>query len=108
MGPPPPSGFRGDHGVGDPSSLLPVLGAAIVVAVLLLLLGTALYRTWLERQARPALPPATSPDTEARRILAERFARSEITSDEFLERASILNWTPGSEQFAHRQRKPAR
>ncbi len=37
------------------------------------------------------------PEREARRILAERFARSEIDSDEFMERASVLNWTPGLE-----------
>jgi len=107
MGPDSPFGFRGDGGPGDASSVLPFLGAAIVVA-LLLLLGTALYRTYMARAARPALPPATSPDDEARRILAERFARSEITSDEFLERASILNWTPGSDQFPQKSRKGKR
>ena len=38
-----------------------------------------------------------TPEFEARRILSERFANSEIGSDEFLERASVLNWTPGLE-----------
>jgi len=107
MGPPPPYGFHGDHGFGDAPSVWPLLGAAIVVA-LLLLLGTALYRAHMQRAARPALPATTSPDQEARRILAERFARSEITSDEFLERASILNWTPGSDQFPQRSGKEKR
>lgn len=103
---PPPFGIHGDHGgFADASSVLPFLGAALVMT-LLLLLGTALYRTWLERVERPALTPAPSPDHEARRILAERFARSEIGSDEFLERASILNWTPGSDQFPQKSRKP--
>ena len=30
-------------------------------------------------------------------MLAERFARGDIGSDEFMERASVLNWTPGVE-----------
>ncbi len=107
MGPPLPFGFHGDHGFGAVPSVMPFLGAAIVVA-LLLLLSTVLYRTYLERATRPVLPATASPDDEARRILAERFARSEITSDEFLERASILNWTPGSDQFPRTlgKRKP--
>ena len=104
MGPPMPFGVRGDHGFGDSFSVLPLLGGAVLVA-LLLLLGTALYRAHQRRSAAPALPAAVTPDDEARRILAERFARSEISSDEFLERASILNWTPGSDQFSPRSRK---
>src|SRR5580765_7422701 len=36
-----------------------------------------------------------APEAEAKKILAERFARGEISTDEFLERASVLNWTPG-------------
>ncbi len=103
MGPPPPFGFRGDHGFGDVPSVWPFLGAAIVVA-LLLLLGTVLYRAYNERAARSSLAAVTAPDDGARRILAERFARSEMTSDEFLERASILNWTPGSDQFLQRRK----
>lgn len=107
MGPPMPFGGRGDHGFGDSLSVMPFLGAAGLVA-LLLLLGTALYRAHQERSGRPALPAAVTPDDEARRILAERFARSEISSDEFLERASILNWTPGSDQFPPSSRKTQR
>ena len=49
----------------------------------------------------PATPPwlsaRTSPEFEARKVLAERFARGDISSDEFMERASALNWTPGVE-----------
>lgn len=101
---PPPFGFHGDHSFGGAPTVWPFLGVAVVVA-LLLLLGTALYRARLERAARLALAETASPDAEARRILAERFARSEITSDEFLERASILNWTPGSDQFPRPLRK---
>jgi putative membrane protein len=107
MGPPMPFGVRGDHGFGDSFSVLPFLAGAVLVA-LLLLLATGLYRAHRERSAQPALPAAVTPDDEARRIIAERFARSEITSDEFLERASILNWTPGSDQFSPRFRRPPR
>ena len=49
------------------------------------------------------------PEREARSILAERFARGEINSDEFMERASVLNWTPGvepAEQRPHKKRRP--
>ena len=36
-----------------------------------------------------------SPEFEARKVLANRFANGEISSDEFLERAAARNWTPG-------------
>jgi len=40
-------------------------------------------------------PFATSPEYEARKTLANRFATGEISPEEFLERAAALNWTPG-------------
>ena len=49
-----------------------------------------------------------SPEFEAKRMLAERFARGDISSDEFLERASILNWTPGTETWPPADRKQRR
>lgn len=36
-----------------------------------------------------------SPEFEARRTLANRFANGEMSPEEFLERAAALNWTPG-------------
>ena len=45
---------------------------------------------WVRRAAQ-------APETEARSILATRFATGDLSSDEFLERASVLNWTPGVE-----------
>jgi hypothetical protein len=45
------------------------------------------------------LAGSRSPESEAKKILAERFARGDITTDEFMERASVLNWTPGSESY---------
>ena len=65
---------------------------------LLLVAGTLLY---LRRTGQlGALPWARRPQTpehEAREILATRFATGDLSSDEFLERASVLNWTPGVE-----------
>jgi uncharacterized membrane protein len=49
-----------------------------------------------------------SPEGEAKKILAERFARGDITSDEFMERASVLNWTPGSDSWDVRKGKKKR
>ena len=46
-----------------------------------------------------------SPEYEAKRVLSERFARGDISSDEFMERASVLNWTPGSESWPPRRGK---
>lgn len=65
---------------------------------LLLVAGTLFY---LRRSGRiDALPwtrRASTPEHEAREILATRFATGDLSSDEFLERASVLNWTPGVE-----------
>ena len=40
---------------------------------------------------------SASPETEAEQILAERFARGDKPTDDFLERASVCNWTLGTE-----------
>ena len=64
---------------------------------LLLVAGTLFY---LLRTGRISAPPwmaaPTSPELEARKVLADRFARGDIGSDEFMERASVLNWTLAS------------
>ena len=76
---------------------------------LLLVLGTLLF--FLVRNGHlgsSALATTPSPEAEAKRILAERFARGDITSDEFMERASVLNWTPGSESWDNRKGKKRR
>jgi len=60
-------------------------------------------------QASPAQTrQPRSPEDEAKQILAERFARGDITSDEFLERSSILNWTPGTDPLPSKPRKNRR
>lgn len=73
----------------------------------LLLIAALLF--FLARNGRLTPPPwmaggrvgPHSPEFEARRILANRFATGEISSDEFLERAAALNWTPGIDHNPH-------
>jgi putative membrane protein len=109
---------HGPHwGAGEPSTFasgalppfVPFLGAAMFLLFLLLVLGTLLF--FLVRNGQlgsSAWATSRSPETEAKRILAERFARGDITSDEFMERASVLNWTPGSESWDIRKGKKRR
>lgn len=49
-----------------------------------------------------------SPEGEAKKILAERFARGDISTDEFMERASVLNWTPGTDPLGEYKPKKKR
>ncbi|HYP46051.1 MAG TPA: hypothetical protein VEQ66_12730 [Propionibacteriaceae bacterium] len=105
MTPPVPlHGDRGPQGWQESSlSVLPFFGT-----FLLLVLLAALAAAYLWHQGKLTLPTlrgARSPEDEARRILAERFARGDISSDDFMERASILNWTPGSDSLTSRPRK---
>ncbi|SER30824.1 SHOCT domain-containing protein [Microlunatus flavus] len=76
----------------------PFLGGLMFLLLLLLLGATLFYLRRSGRLGGPALAGrAKSPEHEAREILATRFATGDISSDEFLERASVLNWTPGVE-----------
>jgi uncharacterized membrane protein len=100
---------HGQDFVGGAPSGLPFLGASMGLLLLLLLLGTAFF---LLRRGKLGAPPwlamRQSPEADARRILAERFARGDISSDEFMERASILNWTPGSDTWETRRSRKKR
>lgn len=76
---------------------------AVLVLLLALLAGAGLHllrsgRLELGRAGRPR------PEEEAKRVLAERFARGEISGEEFMERSSLLNWTPGVDALAPRPR----
>jgi len=69
--------------------------------LVLLLLGVLAYL--LVSRCKGHRPPWAAgapepPEYSARKVLAERFARGDMTSDEFLERASVLNWTPGTRE----------
>ena len=109
---------HGPHwGPGEPSTIAsgalppfaPFLGAAMFMLLLLLLaLGTVLFLLVRNGQLGSSTATARTPEAEAKRILAERFARGDITSDEFMERASVLNWTPGSDSWDIRKGKKRR
>ena len=103
--PPDVHGGHGLHVVHESSlAALPIFGGFMLL--LLLLAGlTALYFWRSGRLGLPALGRSAAPELQARRILAERFARGDITTDDFLERASILNWTPGTEAASNRRRR---
>jgi uncharacterized membrane protein len=79
----------------------------------LLLLGclaAVLVPLLLRRAGRPGPSLERGPPAEeqARLILAERFARGDMSSDEFLERCATLNWTPGAGPPVPRQRRGGR
>jgi len=79
--------------------VLPVFsGFLLLLLVLLALTGLYLWR----RGTLPKLFNRPSPEDDAKRILAERFARGDMNSDEFMERSSMLNWTPGSDSLPSR------
>jgi uncharacterized membrane protein len=84
---------------------MPFLGTFLL---LLLLALVGLYLWHQGKLPLPKLGSHRSPEDEAKQILAERFARGDITSDEFLERSSILNWTPGTDPLPSKPRKNRR
>jgi putative membrane protein len=111
-------GFGHHHGppwaAGDPSTTFaggavppfaPFLGAAMFLLFVLLVLGTLFFLVRRGYLGPPSWTVHRSPESEAKQILAERFARGDITSDEFMERASVLNWTPGSDSWEVRKGK---
>jgi putative membrane protein len=86
------------------SSIMPFVGSAL----LLLLLLAALTALYLWRQGNlpvPSFARPRSPEDQAKSILAERFAKGDISTDEFMERSAILNWTPGSDSMPARPRR---
>jgi putative membrane protein len=89
-------------------STLPYVGSFLLLILILLLALTAFYLWRRGSLQLPGLGRGQSPEEDAKRILAERFARGDMTSDEFLERSSILNWTPGANPLPPRQGKKNR
>jgi putative membrane protein len=97
------------HGWEESSlSALPFVGSVLLLILILLLALTAFYLWRRGSMQLPKLGRAQSPEAEAKSILAERFARGDMTSDEFLERSSILNWTPGADPVPPRRSKKSR
>ena len=100
---PPHGPFEGGHGHHELESslaMLPFLGSMLLLLLLLLVLA-ALYLWRQGKLPLPKLGGQRSPEEEAKGILA----RGDISSDEFLERSSMLNWTPGSDQVPSKPRK---
>lgn len=97
---------HGHHEVETSLSVLPFLGSFLLLLLLLVL--AALYLWHQGKLPLPKLASHRSPEDEAKRILADRFARGDISSDEFLERSSILNWTPGTDPLPSSPRKKRR
>ncbi len=98
-----PLAGHGPHGFDGGFTVLPFLGSAMLVLLVL----TALALFYLHRQGRLTLPSFAarrSPEDAAKAILAERFAQGDISTEDFMERSSILNWTPGSEAIPARPR----
>ena len=94
------------HGPHGGFSVLPFVGSFFL---LLLLAGLAAFYLW--RQGKLTLPSFASrrsPEDEAKQILADRFARGDIGTDEFMERSSILNWTPGGDTTQMRRPRKRR
>jgi len=88
--------------------MLPFLGSFLFLLVILGLVLTGLYLWRTGRLPLGNLGRGRSPEEDAKRILAERFARGDINSDEFMERSSILNWTPGVEALTSKPGKKRR
>jgi uncharacterized membrane protein len=88
--------------------MLPFLGSFLFLLVILAIAATALYLWRQGKLPLPNLGKSRSPEEDAKRILAERFARGDISSDEFMERSSILNWTPGAEPLPSRSGRKRR
>lgn len=99
-------GGHGGYGWDGGFLLLPTL----VMITLALLLVAALTAAYLLRGGKLDLARSrgSRPEDEAKRVLADRFARGEIATDEFLERSSMLGWTPGSDSLPRPSRRRAR
>lgn len=89
-----------EHGGHADGLLEPLLGLG-AFALLLAVLVAAFYvlrgRGLLPALTLPTFARRTRPEDSAKEILAERFAHGDLSTEEFMDRASALNWTPGVE-----------
>jgi putative membrane protein len=80
------SGDRWDHMDGWGGGWMWLWGLAMMV-LLAVLVGWVVL---LARDGRSRTPPVADPTDRAREILAERYARGELTTEEYEERAEHL------------------
>ena len=96
---------HGPHGWEDHSlSVLPLIGNFVFLLLILALVATGVY-LWRTGRLPLGNLGLARPEEDAKRILADRFARGDISTDEFMERSSILNWTPGAEPLPSKRGK---
>ena len=96
---------HGPHGWEDHSlSVLPLIGNFVFLLLILALVATGVY-LWRTGRLPLGNLGRARPEEDAKRILADRFARGDISTDEFMERSSILNWTPGAEPVPSKRGK---
>ena len=92
----PQDPFDGGHGHREFAESAFSIWPALGLILLLLVLATTAWILWRRGTLNlPPITPRSSPEDHAKQVLADRFARGDIDSEEFLTRASILNWTPG-------------
>ncbi len=84
--------------------MLPFVGSFVSLLLILALVLGGLY-LWRAGKLPLTVGRPRSPEEDAKRILAERFAQGDISTEDFMERSSILNWTPGAEPLPSRPRK---
>lgn len=85
-------------GLGGGEWLIMILCMAFIIAIII---GSVLLITWLVRRsssnvggASSSLTPAAPPAPSAREILQTRYARGEITREQYQEMLADLNQTP--------------
>lgn len=97
----PGFGGSGVWGPGEGFLVLPFLAALLLLLALVTAAGLHLVRSGRLELGRGA---RSGPEEGAKRVLADRFARGDISGEEFLERSSLLNWTPGVPEIRTRPR----
>jgi putative membrane protein len=81
---------------GGIAPIFPIVWALLWAGFIALAVVSWRRGWWGPRRAHAAAPPtasaasAASPTASAERILAERYARGEMTDDEYFERMSVL------------------
>lgn len=88
---------HGGHADGFLELLLGLGTFALIVAVLVAAFFVLRGRGLLPALALPTFGRQNKPEDSAKEILAERFAHGDLSTEEFVDRASALNWTPGIE-----------